>query len=187
MTSQRQQLPINLNPVFEALERPLDLMDDPERRAQFERFIANGRVYQEKALVELVSSLVAGLNGADPALRASIEVQADGYVLNLDRDSQAADPVFDADDEIERVTLRLPRQLKTLIDQQAERSGHSTNSWYIRTLARALAHQMRGSAAGQGGAPGAYGPGSAPFGPNVSPWGRRGRGRRRDGGEVTAD
>ena len=64
------------------------------------------------------------------------------------------------------MTIRLPKPLKDLIDKVADERGVSLNSWYVRTLARGVAHQMRGV---RGEAPG------------VSPFegrgGRRGRGR----------
>lgn len=179
MTSQRQQLPLDLTPLFDALEKPLALVDDPNRKQQYELLLANSRVHQEKAMVGLVSSLLDGLNEAGGG-RASIAIQGDGYVVNVEHETAdaEAEPVFDASEEIERVTLRLPKRLKLAIDQVAERSGQSTNTWYVRTLGRALFHQARER--------------GFPFAPGgEQSWGWRGRGRRRgghaggpEGGEV---
>lgn len=169
MTSQRQQLPLDFTPLFDALEKPLALVDDSDRRQQYQLLLANSRVHQEKAVVSLLSSLLDGLNEAGGG-RASIAIQGDGYVVNVDRETTEAEPepVFDASEEIERVTLRLPKRLKLAIDQVAERSGQSTNTWYIRTLGRALFHQSRDH--------------GFPFGPGgEQAWGWRGRGRRRGG------
>jgi hypothetical protein len=104
-------------------------------------------------------------------VRGRIEVQGDGYVLSVERETPDAEPepVFDASDAIERVTLRLPKRLKEAIDKMAERSGHSTNTWYVRTLGGALAHQLRAFGfSREDGLPG-----------GEAPWGWRGRGRRR--------
>src|SRR4051794_28335826 len=55
MTAQRHQADINLDPVFEALERPLALIDSPERRDEMQRFAAASRGYQERAIFDLLS------------------------------------------------------------------------------------------------------------------------------------
>jgi uncharacterized protein (DUF1778 family) len=44
---------------------------------------------------------------------------------------------------MEKVTIRLPRELKDLIDHAATMSGRSANSWYIRNLASAIRDSMR--------------------------------------------
>jgi predicted HicB family RNase H-like nuclease len=170
MTSQRQQTYLDFQPVFEALEKPLALVSDEERRAQYQLLLESSRLYQEKAVLNLVSSVVTAMSEAG-GVRGSIEVQGDGYVLNIERETAEPEPVFDASDEVERVTLRLPRKLKEAIDKMAERSGHSTNTWYVHTLSRSLAHQLRGAAFGMG----------AGMQPGETPWGWRGRGRRRGG------
>lgn len=169
MTSQRRQLPLDLSPLFNALEKPLALVDAPERRQQYESLLANSRVHQEKAVISLVSALLDELNEAGGG-RASIAVQGDGYVVNVENETAdaAPEPVFDASEEVERVTVRLPKRLKLAIDQIAERSGQSTNTWYVRTLGRALFHQSR-----ERGFPFVAG--------GEQPWGWRGRSRRRGG------
>jgi predicted HicB family RNase H-like nuclease len=170
MTSQRQQIHLDFQPVFEALERPLALVSDDERRAQYNVLLESSRLYQEKAVLSLVSSVLAAMGEAG-GVRGSIEVQGDGYTLNIEREGAEPEPVFDASDEVERVTLRLPKKLKEAIDKMAERSGQSTNTWYVRTLARSLTHQLRAFGFGfEGPTPG-----------GEAPWGWRGRGRRRGG------
>jgi hypothetical protein len=49
MTAQRHHTQIDLNAVFEALERPLALVDDPERRAAFQRYLESARIYLERS------------------------------------------------------------------------------------------------------------------------------------------
>ena len=50
---------------------------------------------------------------------------------------------------MEKVTVRLPEDLKDLIDRLARQEGFSANNWYIRELARATARSAtRGAAEG---------------------------------------
>jgi uncharacterized protein (DUF1778 family) len=140
MTAQRHQFAIDLQPVFDALEKPLELVDDPERRRQFESFLANGRSHQEKAILALISDIVGNFNDA-AGLHARVELQGGGYTISIEQESEEAPPIFDAE-EVERVTVRLPKELKKLIDEAAERSGASTNTWYVRNLARTIARHV---------------------------------------------
>jgi len=145
MTNNRQQLPINLASISDALAKPIGLIDDAERRADIERFLESGRVHQERAVLDLLSQVVNALNESGSSGHAGLEVIPGGYALNIAANGPEpeAEPVFDATDEIERVTVRMPRRLKLAIDQIAEQSGHSTNSVYVRMLARAAAHRLR--------------------------------------------
>lgn len=43
-----------------------------------------------------------------------------------------------ADDELARLTLRLPEGLKNQVERAAARAGASINSWIVSTVARAL-------------------------------------------------
>jgi predicted HicB family RNase H-like nuclease len=40
------------------------------------------------------------------------------------------------DDQSARISLRLPEQLKSRMEQAAARDGVSTNTWIVRTLSR---------------------------------------------------
>jgi len=173
MTLQRQQFSIDLKPVFDALEKPLELVEDEERRRQYQAFIANGRSHQERAILSLIGGLATSVSEATGA-RIRIELQGDEHWLTVEQESEdAATPVFDGE-EVERVTIRLPKQLKKLIDEAAERTGNSTNTWYVRTLARSIARHMQFEHLRDAGIHG----GGHGFG-----WRGRGRGRRRSGGD----
>jgi hypothetical protein len=176
MTVQRQQFPIDLKPIFEALEKPLALVEDPERRRQYEAFLANSRTHQERAILNLLSNLAADVTEATGS-RTRLELQGDENFFTIEQESEDATPLFE-DDEVERVTIRMPKELKKLIDQAAERTGHSTNTWYVRTLARSIARHLQMDHLRNAGMHG-RGP---EFGPEHG-WRWRGRGRRRSGGD----
>jgi hypothetical protein len=53
--------------------------------------------------------------------------------------------------EMARLNLRLPEQLKTRIDEVADRAGLSTNAWLVRVAAAAIEADQPGSAPGDAG------------------------------------
>jgi predicted HicB family RNase H-like nuclease len=160
---------IQTNEVFDALQRPLALIDEPQRREDMQRFIDTARVHQERAVFDLISDLVAKVNEASGDTKVRLEYQAREFRLTVDANQPAedtSDPLTRMDGDLDKVTIRLPRPLKDLIDKVAADRGVSLNSWYVRTLARGVAHQTRGMRGEVAGAD--------PFEGRA---GRRGRGR----------
>src|SRR6266508_139123 len=137
---QTQQTQLDLEKVFEALRGPLSLVDSPERRADIERFIEAARLHQERAIFDLLDRAASAINQAGTNTRVSLEYRDGRLNLAVETASEQEEtgPVFSSEDAVERVTIRLPAQLKTLIDEAANASGTSTNTWYVRTLARAI-------------------------------------------------
>ncbi|HLF80113.1 MAG TPA: hypothetical protein VJB57_21745 [Dehalococcoidia bacterium] len=168
MTSGTQQTELNLDGVFSALRKPLDLVDSPDRRADFERFIDAARVHQERAIFDLLDQVATVVNEAGTNAHVKLEYQAGRLNLAVQTaEAEESGPVFSSEDAVERVTIRLPAELKTSIDAAAVASGTSINTWYVRTLARALAFRgMRGRGFGE---------------PRPGHSGHRGRGRRQPG------
>jgi hypothetical protein len=155
---------INLSPIFEALEQPLGLVDDPERRAEMKRIADAGRIYQERAIYDLLSEVVTAFNEAGSGARVRLEYESGGVHLAVEAESDdEAVPVLPMSGEMERVTVRLPAGLKAMIDEAASLRGLSVNSWYVRALARAAMRQLHGELPGQ------------PRGSHRGGWGRRGR------------
>jgi hypothetical protein len=152
----------------------LSLIDSPERRADIERFIDATRLHQERAIFDLLDQIATTINEAGTNTRVSLEYRSGRLNLAVETaaENEEPGPVFSGEEAVERVTIRLPAQLKTLIDEAANASGTSTNTWYVRTLTRAISLRKM------------WGRGfDAP--PHAWP-GRRGRGRR-ESGPSTAD
>jgi hypothetical protein len=81
------------------------------------------------------------LRGRDPEFVVTLPSTFDqDEAAGFATEPQTSPPASaDADDgAAARVTLRLPEQLKTRIDDAANQAGLSTNSWLIRTIAAAL-------------------------------------------------
>ena len=49
-----------------------------------------------------------------------------------------AGDTFTIEGDMEKITLRIPAELKELATEAAGKASLSTNSWYVRMLARAL-------------------------------------------------
>ena len=142
---------IDLSAVFEALERPLGLVEDPERRSALQRYLGSARVHLERAVFDLLSGAVEAVNEAGGGVRARLEYRAGALYLVVEpvAEEAAAEPErpFAPGDEVEKVTIRIPAELKDLISQAANLRGTSVNSWYVRELARAvrdISRQIRG-------------------------------------------
>ena len=168
MTQAQSQHTLKIDEVFESLKGPLALIEDPQHRDDMQRFLDTARIYQERAVVDLISDIVAKVNETSGETRVRLEYQWREFHLAVDANTpepDTGDPMTRMDGDVEKVTIRLPKQLKDLIDQVANERGTSLNSWYVRTLARGAAHQSRHAR-----------PDGASFGPPMG--GRGGRGRR---------
>jgi hypothetical protein len=147
--TQRRQHDFDLTPLFEALERPLALVDSPERRAALEAYIGAARMHLEKAALDLVSGVLEAVNENELGLEARLQYAPGGLKLVIESAAEATasasegEPLFSIDGDVEKVTIRLPGELKGLIDKAANMRGGSTNSWYIRELSRAIRSSMR--------------------------------------------
>jgi hypothetical protein len=60
-------------------------------------------------------------------------------------------PVLADDAAMTRINLRLPDQLKTRIEQAAEREGLSINAWLVRAVAAAVERRPEAARAPRGG------------------------------------
>jgi len=147
--AQRQQREIDLKAVFEALERPLALVDSPERQSDIRRYIEAARVHLERSIFDLLSGAVQAVNESGGGVRSHLEYQA-GVLHHVvepageESGSDAeAEPLFSIEGDVEKVTIRIPAELKDLISQAANLRGTSVNTWYVRELARTISRQVR--------------------------------------------
>jgi hypothetical protein len=132
--------------VFEALKSPLGLVEDPERRQAFERYVEAARYPLERAVFDLLSQLVTAAD-EQVADRYHLRLSYTPGALKLDvepvpgaaDDATAGDvPDWSADGETEKITIRIPAELKDLATQAAASAGVSANSWFVRAMARAV-------------------------------------------------
>jgi hypothetical protein len=133
--------------VFEALRGPLALVEDAEKRQAFERYVEAARFPLERAVFDLLSGLVSAMNErVSDHYRLRLAYHTGALELDVEplpgaerAEPDVVDlPEFLADGEMEKITIRIPAELKDLITQAAGGAGISANSWFIRVLARAL-------------------------------------------------
>jgi hypothetical protein len=166
--------------VFEALKNPLALVEDEERRRAFERYVEAARFPLERAVFDLLSALVQAVD-ADVREHYRVRLAYHPGALELETErvaspsgtGQAAPSAEQAtprpqatgtewtigDGETEKVTIRLPAELKDLATYAASSAGLSANSWFVRALSRSLGGfadsepRGAGSSAFPGGSP----------------------------------
>lgn len=130
--------------VLEAFDAALELVEDEEQQQRLQRVIQASRASVERATQDLVASVVDEVN-SDLGGRAHVDLRytAHGLDLSVVANAPAGDGEDDeawqyADSEVEKVTLRVPVELKDRASRAAKESGISVNAWFIRLLAREL-------------------------------------------------
>ena len=143
MTSDNRRTEIDLAPLLSGLEQPLQLIADPQSREQLQAYINAARPQVERAAFDVLSQAVNAFNDANPDQRARLEYANGTLYVRVEAEQDGeGEPAFN-DSDLEKVTLRLPKELKDLIDMSAGRHGISANNWYVRALSRTIARQVR--------------------------------------------
>ena len=136
--------------VFEALRQPLALVDDADRRQAFERYVEAARFPLERAVFDLLSSLVAAVDSAvQERYRVrltyrggALELHVDPVAVSSERSVPPPEPAPGewtfSDGEMEKITIRIPGELKDVVTRAASSAGLSANSWFVRALSRSV-------------------------------------------------
>lgn len=128
--------------IFEALKSTLGVIDNEERRRQIEAYLDAARIPLERAVFDLLSQLAETAN-REVGTHYEVSLNYRSGVLDLHvrarEPSEPADEAWSmAEGEVEKITLRIPAELKDLATEAAAKAGLSVNSWFVRMLARAL-------------------------------------------------
>jgi hypothetical protein len=132
---------LRTEPVFDALKQPLALIESDERRRAIETYIEAARVPLERAVFDLMSQLVQAIDEkTGEQLRIRLAYQTGGLTLEVDEKTGDGDDArWSADSgDVEKITIRVPAELKELATEAASQAGTSANTWFIKALARAL-------------------------------------------------
>lgn len=145
MTAHNSSTEIDLTPLLAGLQQPLQLVTDDQTRERLQAYVNAARPQVERAAFDVLSQAVNAFNDSNPDQRARLEYANGTLYVRVDATPDAEpEPTFN-DSDLEKVTLRLPRELKNLIDMAAGRHGISANNWYVRELSRTIARQFRDS------------------------------------------
>jgi hypothetical protein len=105
----------------------------------------------ERSLFDAFSQVASVVNDSNGNLRARLEYLNGNLDFVVEpaesepQDDSAARTAF-VEGDPEKVTIRIPKELKDLIDRAASFQGLSANSWYIRELSRTIARVARDQA-----------------------------------------
>jgi hypothetical protein len=129
--------------IFEALKRTLRVVEDEQRRAQLEGFVDATKASLEQSIFDLLSQFAESVNGEVGAhYQVSLSYKPGGLVLEVrprgPGEAAEGEAWSMAEGEVEKITLRIPAELKELATEAAARAGLSVNAWFVRMLARAL-------------------------------------------------
>jgi hypothetical protein len=129
-------------PVFDAFKQPLALVESDERRRAIEAYLDAARTPVERAVFDLISQVVQSIDErVGEHYRLRLAYRPDGLGLEVEEKVQnngeeASWASLEGD--VEKITIRIPAELKDLATQAAQRAGTSANTWFIKALARAL-------------------------------------------------
>jgi len=134
---------LRTDPVFDAIKQPLALVESDERRRAIETYIEAARLPLERAMFDLMSQMAQAIDeqtGEQYRIRLSYQT---GGVLSLEIDEKNGngdDARWSATEgaDVEKITIRIPAELKDLATEAASQAGTSANTWFIKALARAL-------------------------------------------------
>lgn len=132
--------------VFDALKQPLALVESDERRRGLETYIETARTPLERAVFDLMSELVGEVQAQiGDQYHIRLGYQPGGLTVDVDAKPEAAasstgdDTQWSSTDgDVEKITIRIPAELKDLAQQAASQAGTSANTWFVKALARAV-------------------------------------------------
>jgi hypothetical protein len=135
---------VDTGPVFQAFDSALALVSDPEQRALAERILHASRDSVQRAIHDMLRAVVEEVNQASAGgISAELVYRPEGLELIVSTPSPEEQAESDAEielafdtGEIERLTLRLPSELKELAALAADQSGVSLNAWLTRLVTR---------------------------------------------------
>jgi hypothetical protein len=129
--------------IFSTLKSLLRVIDNEEKRRQIESYIDAAQVPVERAVFDLLSHFAEAVDG-QVAGHYHVSLSYRPGVLDLDvrpsepGETRGEDWSSMPEGEVEKITLRIPAELKELATEAASRAGLSVNSWFVRMLARAV-------------------------------------------------
>jgi len=132
---------LRIEPVFDALKQPLALIESDERRRQIETYIEAARIPLERAVNDLLSQLAQAVDEkVSDHYRVRLAYSPAGLALEVEEKAGDGDEArwTAMEGDVEKITIRIPAELKDLAMEAAQHAGTSANSWFVKALARAV-------------------------------------------------
>ena len=132
---------LNTQPVFDALKQPLALIESDERRRAIETYIDAARTPLERAVYDLMSQVAQAVDErVGGHYRVRLSYRPGGLAVEVDeKTGNGEEAQYSAlEGDVEKITIRIPAELKDLAQQAASKAGTSANTWFVKALARAV-------------------------------------------------
>ncbi|WP_025274066.1 toxin-antitoxin system HicB family antitoxin [Haloglycomyces albus] len=144
---------MDLTPYIDSLRRSLTAAaapagDDAAQTAELlaEALDSGARLALMEALSEAAAEITDDLDkaGSDASVDLKIRGKDVSFTINnVETDVAEVPPTPPSDDDVSRITLRLPESLKEDVEAAAANSGISVNAWLVRAVNGAV--HSRGS------------------------------------------
>jgi hypothetical protein len=132
---------LRTEPVFDALKQPLALVESDERRRAIETYVEAARLPLERAVYDLMSQLAQAVDEkVGGHYRVRLAYRPGGLAVEVDEKAGNGEEAqwSTLEGDVEKITIRIPAELKDLAQQAASKAGTSANTWFIKALARAV-------------------------------------------------
>jgi hypothetical protein len=133
---------VRTEPIFDALKQPLALIESDERRRVIETYIDAVRTPLDRAVFDLMSQMASAIDEqVGQHYKVRLSYQPDGLLVEVDPKALTngeAEQAYSAEGDVEKITIRIPAELKDLAQQAASQAGTSANAWFVKALARAV-------------------------------------------------
>lgn len=129
----------------EAVEAQLRFTSDPAVREAGSALVAALGPALREAGLHLARQAAEEVRAQLGGRTVEVVLDGDDPVIRLGEDSTLLGDV-DTDDLDARITLRLPAQLKSLVEEAAGMGGDSVNTWVVKTLSGKAKARHSGSA-----------------------------------------
>jgi hypothetical protein len=134
--------PLRIEQLLDALRQPLALVEGDERRRQIEIYVDAVRVPLERAAYDLLSQAIQAIDErVGDHYRVRLAYRPDGPAIEVEEKvgGEGDEARWSAlEGDVEKITIRIPAELKDLATQAAASAGTSANAWFVKALARAL-------------------------------------------------
>ncbi len=132
---------IRTEPVFDALKQPLALIESDDRRRAIETYVEAARLPLERAVFDLMAQVAQAVDEkVGGHYRVRLSYRPGGLAVEVDeRAGNGEEAQYSAlEGDVEKITIRIPAELKDLAQQAASKAGTSANTWFVKALARAV-------------------------------------------------
>lgn len=132
---------IRTDSVYEALKQLLPLLEDDDDRQKAERYVEASRTALDRAVFDLVSQVVDSIDERVQAhYRVRLAYRPGGLAVEVDEKTvtNGEEQKWSLEGDVEKITIRIPAELKDLAQQAASQAGTSANTWFVKALARAV-------------------------------------------------